>query len=118
MQPCLRWQVVAHHAPRVGQQLHLHVAGPQLPQQAWRGGAVTVCPTLGVLRPLPQARAHRDQAAPSTRVFPQRLASRKRGVKAGPRVAWGSAMSEAPFLEPLLRAAPWPHYHGDQQPPE
>lgn len=39
VQPRLLLQVAAHHAPGVGQQLHLHVAGPQLPQQAWRAGA-------------------------------------------------------------------------------
>lgn len=37
VQPRLLLQVTAHHAPRVGQKLHLHVAGPQLPQQALPG---------------------------------------------------------------------------------
>lgn len=38
VQPRLLLQVAAHHLPRVRQELHLHITGPQLPQQAWRAG--------------------------------------------------------------------------------
>lgn len=38
MQPGLCRQLPAHHIPCVRQQLHLHIAGTQLPQQTWDGG--------------------------------------------------------------------------------
>lgn len=50
-------QVAAHHAPRVGQKLHLHVARPQLPQQAWRGrGGAPSAPALQCGTPAPPSR--------------------------------------------------------------
>lgn len=60
VQPRLLLQVPAHHAPRVGQKLHLHVAGPQLPQQAWQGQEGggregPSAPSPAALPPLPPA---------------------------------------------------------------
>lgn len=62
VQPRLLLQVAAHHLPRVRQELHLHVTGPQLPQQAWRAGG-TVSPSLRGCTPFPrQAGAPEYQA--------------------------------------------------------
>lgn len=41
-------QLAAHQVPRVCQQFHLHIAGPQLPQQAWPGGVPALGPQRAV----------------------------------------------------------------------
>ena len=65
VQPRLLLQLTAHHLPCVCQELHLHVTGPQLPQQAWRErvGGDAVSPSLRGCTPFPwQAGAPESQA--------------------------------------------------------
>lgn len=105
VQPRLLRQVAAHHAPRVGQQLYLHVAGPQLPQQAWRGARGRQPPTVA---PHPSHRGRRGRPLSAGCEHPARSRSREqrgRGWALG-RASPPLGGSESDNIEVCIHRAP------------